>query len=131
MVVLVENAAEAVASADVKAGGGDQFRDRCGQRAQWPDVRDSLMRPVAVVELLELAQGVQQVPLVPDQGPVEQLTAAGLHPHSMIEFILGIWTPLSTISIPASVSTSSNRAGTCRPGHGSGTAPGSLHPQDP
>ena len=80
MAVLVENAAEAVASADVKAGGGDQFRDRCGQRAQWPDVRDSLMRPVAVVELLELAQGVQQVRLVPDQGPVEQLAAAGLRP---------------------------------------------------
>jgi hypothetical protein len=29
--------------------------------------------------LLELAQGVQQVPLVPDQGPVKQLAAAGLH----------------------------------------------------
>jgi hypothetical protein len=38
------------------------------------------MRPVGVVELLELAQCVQQVPLVPDQGPVEQLAPAGLHP---------------------------------------------------
>ena len=58
MAVFVENAAEAVAPADVKAGGGDQFGDRRGQRAQWPDVCDPLMRPVAVVELLELAQGV-------------------------------------------------------------------------
>jgi len=33
------------------------------------------------LELLELAQCVQQVPLVPDQGPAEQqLAAAGLHP---------------------------------------------------
>jgi hypothetical protein len=30
------------------------------------------VRPVPIVELLELAQGVHQMPLVPDQGPVEQ-----------------------------------------------------------
>jgi hypothetical protein len=35
---------------------------------------------MGVPELLELAQSVQQVPLVPDQGPVEQLAAAGLRP---------------------------------------------------
>jgi hypothetical protein len=78
--VLVKDAAEVVASVYVEAGGGGQFRDRCGQRAQWPGVGDSLVRPVRVVELLELAQRVEQVRLVPDQGPVEQLTAAGLHP---------------------------------------------------
>jgi hypothetical protein len=38
------------------------------------------VRAVGVVELLELAQGVEQVPLVPDQGPVEKLAAAGLYP---------------------------------------------------
>jgi hypothetical protein len=38
------------------------------------------MRPVRVAELLELTQSVQQVPLIPDQGPVKQLAAAGLHP---------------------------------------------------
>jgi hypothetical protein len=37
------------------------------------------MSSVAGVELLEFAQCVQKVPLVPDQGPVEQLVAAGLH----------------------------------------------------
>jgi hypothetical protein len=36
--------------------------------------------PVPVVEVLELAQGVEQVLLVPDQGPVEQLAATGQHP---------------------------------------------------
>jgi hypothetical protein len=54
---------------------------------------------------------VQEVPLVPDQGAVEQLAAAGQHPPSMKAFILGIWTPLSTVSIPASLSTASNRPG--------------------
>jgi len=42
-----------------------------GQCLQWPGVGDSLVRPVRVVELLELAQGVEQVRLIPDQGPVE------------------------------------------------------------
>ena len=47
MLALVEDTAEAIASADVKVGGG-QFRDRCGQRAQWPGARDSLMWPMGV-----------------------------------------------------------------------------------
>jgi hypothetical protein len=33
--------------------------------------------PVAVAEKLELAQGVELVTLIPDQGAVEQLSAAG------------------------------------------------------
>jgi hypothetical protein len=39
-----------------------------------------LVGPVPVVEALELAQSVEQVVLVPDQGLVEQLATAGLHP---------------------------------------------------
>jgi hypothetical protein len=80
MPVLMEDAAEAVPSVDVKSGGGVRFGDGCRQCAQRPGVRDSLMRPVRVVELLEHAQCLQQVRLVPDQGPVEQLATAGLHP---------------------------------------------------
>jgi hypothetical protein len=38
---------------------------------QRPDVRDPLVWAVPVVELFELAQGVEQVPLVPDQGAVQ------------------------------------------------------------
>jgi hypothetical protein len=38
------------------------------------------MRPVAVVEVFEFAQCVQQVTGIPDQGAVEQFTAAGLYP---------------------------------------------------
>jgi hypothetical protein len=35
---------------------------------------------MGVVELFELAEGVDQVPVVPDQGSVEQLAPTGLHP---------------------------------------------------
>src|ERR1700749_3912961 len=111
MPVLVEDAAEAIASVYVEAAGGSRPGDRWGQREQRPGVRDSLVRPVGIVELLELAQGVQQVRLVPDQGPVKQLAAAGLHPALHDRIILGIWTPLSPVSIPASLSTASNRPG--------------------
>ena len=38
------------------------------------------MGAVGVVEDVELPQGAQQVALVPDQRPVEELTPAGLHP---------------------------------------------------
>lgn len=37
------------------------------------------MRPMLVVEDLELTKGMEQMPLVPDQSPFEQFTAAGLH----------------------------------------------------
>jgi hypothetical protein len=70
MLVLVEDAAEAVASADVKGRAGVRMRDGRRQCLQRPVVGDALVGPVAVVELLELAQRVEQVPLVPDQGPV-------------------------------------------------------------
>ena len=90
MFVLVENVAEAIASSYVEAVYLARIGDRCGQRVQRAGVRDALMRSMSVVELLELAQGMAQVPLVPDQGPVQELAPAGLYPFSMIEFILGI-----------------------------------------
>jgi hypothetical protein len=54
--------------------------DRCGQRVQRACVRDALVWAVSVVELFELAQGVEQVPLVADQAAVQQFAAAGLYP---------------------------------------------------
>jgi hypothetical protein len=45
-----------------------------------PGIGDPLVWPVPVVEVPGLAQGVEQVLLVPDQGLVEQLAAAGQHP---------------------------------------------------
>ena len=83
MLVLVEDAAEAVAPSYVEAGYLVRICDRDGQWAHRAGVGDALVRSMGVVGLLELVQRVQrvqQVPLVPDQGPVEQLAAAGLHP---------------------------------------------------
>ena len=80
MFVLVQDAPEAITSVGVQVGDPMGVGDRFGQRGEWSGVRDALMRPVPVVEDLELAQGVQQVSLVEDQRPVEQLAAAGPHP---------------------------------------------------
>jgi hypothetical protein len=71
VLVLVEDAAEAVASSYVEAGHLARVDDRCGQRRQRACVRDPLVWAVSVVELLELMEGVEQVPLVPDQRPVQ------------------------------------------------------------
>ena len=72
--------AEAVASSYVEAARLVPVADRGGQRVQRVSVRDALVRAVSVVELFELAEGMQQVPLVPDQRPVHQFAAAGLYP---------------------------------------------------
>jgi hypothetical protein len=77
---------------DVKLGGGARLGDERGQWAQWPGVDDSLVWPVGVAEVLELATCVEQGRLVPDQGPVEQFTAAGLHPAFQLERAR-IWLP--------------------------------------
>jgi hypothetical protein len=71
MPVLMEYPTESVASSYVKAGDSARSRQRCGQWLEWAGVRDALMWPVLVVELLELPQGVQQVGLVPDQRAVQ------------------------------------------------------------
>jgi hypothetical protein len=78
--VLVQHTAKAITSVDVQTGEPVRGGDRLGQRGEWPGVRDALMGRVRVVEDLVLAQRVQQMPLVPDQGAVQQFAAAGPHP---------------------------------------------------
>jgi hypothetical protein len=51
MPVLVGGCRRGGPSADVKAGAGAGLGDWRGQRLQWPAVRDSLVRPMGVVEL--------------------------------------------------------------------------------
>lgn len=80
MSVLVEGAAEVVTSAYVEVGELLRIGDRWGQGAQWSGACDALVGPVGVVVLLELAQGVEQMVLVPDQGGVQQFVPAGLYP---------------------------------------------------
>lgn len=53
-----------------------------GAGSEWrgPGIRKTLVRPVLVIERLELTQGAQEMALVPDQRTVQQLSPAGLHP---------------------------------------------------
>jgi len=90
MLVLVEDAAEAVAPSYVEAGYLVRICDRDGQWAHRAGVGDALVRSMGVVELLELVQRVQQVPLVPDQGRSSSSRRQVCTHLSMIEFILGI-----------------------------------------
>jgi hypothetical protein len=79
MLVLMENAAEPVASTDVKLIESTRFGERLGGRPSRRTVQ-APVEPVFVIEVFELTQCVQQVVLVPDQGAVKQFTSAGLHP---------------------------------------------------
>lgn len=79
VVVLVEDAAQAVASSYVEAVDLLGIGDGCGEGVQWAGVGDALMRPMLVVELLELAESVEKVPVVPDECAVQQFSSAGLH----------------------------------------------------
>src|SRR5258706_10497571 len=78
MLVLVKDAPETIASADVEPGDLVRIGGRCGQRTRRSGVGDGLMWPVVVVEVFEFVQGAQEVLLVPDQCPVQQLMPAGL-----------------------------------------------------
>jgi len=132
MPVFVEDAAETVPSVDVKPGGGVRLGDGWGQWAQWPGVGYSLVRPMGVAGLLELVQGVEQVPLVPDQGLVKQLAAAGLYP-ALHDRVHSRHVDAAEHDLdPSAVEDGIEQAGgTCRRGPGSGTAHGCRRPQDP
>src|SRR5262245_22324890 len=80
MFVRVEKSAQALVSSDVQAGDLAWISDRRRQWTQRPGVRDALVGPVGVVEGFELTQGAEQMMLVPDHGPVEELAPAGLYP---------------------------------------------------
>lgn len=63
--------------------------DAIGRRgAQWRGLLQGTVRPVRVVELLVLSHHDHQVPLVPDQGTVQQLTAAAADPVGAGNFVI-------------------------------------------
>ncbi|MEU6572624.1 hypothetical protein [Streptomyces sp. NPDC046805] len=68
------------ASSYVEARDPLRIVDWFGQRTQRAGVREALVRPVIVVGNLELAQGVKEMVLVPDQCPLQQFSAVGLRP---------------------------------------------------
>jgi hypothetical protein len=65
MLVLVQEAAEAVASVDLEVGEPVGFGDRFGQGTQWRGACESAVGPVLVGELLVLAQRVEEMGPVP------------------------------------------------------------------
>jgi hypothetical protein len=71
MLVFVEEAAEAIMSADASVCDGCRVGDRPGEWVQRSGVGDASMGSMRVVVPFVLAQGVKQVCLVPDEGAVE------------------------------------------------------------
>jgi hypothetical protein len=80
MCVRVKEAVESAASLDVEAVGAVGFGDRFGGRPQGCSAVQGAVRPVLIVEGLELDQRVERMGLVPDLGAVEEFVSAGLHP---------------------------------------------------
>jgi hypothetical protein len=80
MCVLVEGAAESVVSPDVEVVESAGIGDRLRSWAQGCCAVKGAVRAVFVVERFELAQCVQQVGAVLDQGAVQDLVPAGLYP---------------------------------------------------
>jgi len=76
MFVFVQDASEPIASSDPEMGYLVWVGERGGQWVQRSGVGKALVRPVAFVEAFEFVQGVHQIWLVPDQGPVQQFAAA-------------------------------------------------------
>jgi hypothetical protein len=71
MLVFVEGATESVLPQDVEPGDLCRVGDRTGERIKRGGVAEGAVRPVPVVERLELAQGVQEVALVPSEGALQ------------------------------------------------------------
>jgi len=80
MFVFVQDASKPIASSDPEPGYLVWVSDRGRQWVQRAGVGEALVRTMAVVEAFEFVQGVEQMPLVPDQGSIEQFVAASPDP---------------------------------------------------
>jgi hypothetical protein len=76
----VKGAAESISSMDVQVQDLPWLGDRFGQWAQGSGLIQGPVPPMLVVERLEVAQGVEQMALVPFEGAVRQFALAGLCP---------------------------------------------------
>jgi hypothetical protein len=86
---------------------GDPVRvlDRSGQRVEGAGIRKALVRPVLVVERLELAQGMQEMTLVPVQRAVQQLSPARRILTTLAAAALAAGGLTAITSTPASATT--------------------------
>jgi hypothetical protein len=80
MCVLVKDAGESILSPGVEVIQSARICDRFRSWAQGCCTMQGPMGSVPVVEQLELTQCLHQLRLIPDQGAVQQLAPAGLHP---------------------------------------------------
>ena len=64
----------------VRAGWRHSRQAEPPQRSQRRGLGQGAVRPVRIVEVLVLAQHDHQMPLIPEQGPVQELTAAAADP---------------------------------------------------
>jgi hypothetical protein len=80
MSVLVEGAAESVASADVQLSDPPRIGDRDGSWVQGCALVECPVRAVGVVVVLEFPQCMKEMALVPDQRSVEEFASAGAYP---------------------------------------------------
>ena len=71
MLAFVDEAAETIAPPDVEPGELVRVGDLLGEWLQGSSVRDSPMGSVTVVVPFILAQGVQEMRVVPDERAVE------------------------------------------------------------
>src|SRR5690242_13809795 len=85
-----------------------QVSDATWQRTKRRGLVQGAMWPVRVVEVLVLAQDGHQVALVPDQGPVQQLTPAAANPAFHDRVHPGTWTAERRTLAPAAWKTASN-----------------------
>ena len=116
MQVLMEYPAEPVTASYVKAGDLARAHEWHGQWLEWAGVGDARMRPVPVVEEPNSRRACRrwgwfQIS-VRSRNSRRQICTY----RSIIEFILGIRTPLRATSMPASARMASNTAGNFPPG---------------
>jgi hypothetical protein len=105
----VEDAAESVPSSDVEVVKSVRF-GRLGEWAQGCRSAERAVGPVLVIEGLVLAERVQKMGLVHDEGSVEEFGSARMQQHSMIAFILSTWIPVFTMAMPSLRKTVSKAA---------------------
>jgi hypothetical protein len=74
--VLVKDAVDSIMSVDVEVLESVRFGDRLGEWAKGRGGVEGAMGPVLVGESLVLAEGVEEVVMVEDQGVVEEFGSA-------------------------------------------------------
>jgi hypothetical protein len=80
MSVLLQDSPESIMSADVERRDPGWVGAGIGKRSKRSCLPKSPVRPMLVIEDLELAQHLEKMVLVADQGPVQHLPPAGWDP---------------------------------------------------